>query len=114
VVLTLAPEAGEGFFPVDRFHVAALEVIVTAVERFAYLGQLLQISGHRVFDEVVGGTAGFGSQLLQSGLGFWPEIYFHIASLESGASCVKKLLGFQKPQGHSTRIAFKLPRPHAF
>jgi len=37
-----------------------------------------------------------------------------MASLESGASCVKRLLGFQKRQGRSTPFAFKLPFPHAF
>lgn len=64
VVFTLAAEAGECVFTVERLHAAALEVVVAAVERFAYLGQLLQISGHCVFDEIIRGTAGFGGQLL--------------------------------------------------
>ena len=85
----LAPEAGEGFFTIDRFHPAALEVIVAVVERFASLGELLQISGHCVFDEIVGGTASHGGQFLQAGFGFWPEVYFHKASLERRTACVK-------------------------
>jgi hypothetical protein len=90
VVFTLAPEAGEGFFTIDRFHAPAFEVVVAAVEGFAYLGQLLQISRHGIFDEIIRGTASFGSQLLQTRFGFWPEIYLHKTSLESGASRVKK------------------------
>ena len=89
LVFTLPPETGEGFFTIEGFHAPALEFVVAAVERFVYLGQLLQISGHRVFDEIVGGTASLCSQLLQSRFGFWPEVYFHMGSLERSAGPVK-------------------------
>jgi hypothetical protein len=108
-VFTLAPETGEGFFTIERLYAPALEVVVAAVERFAYLGQLLQISGHGVFDEVVGGAPGLGGELLQPRFGFWPEVYFHMASLESGAGCVKNKTATIAP-----RLVLKLPRLHAF
>jgi hypothetical protein len=62
-VFTSAPETGECFFTIEGFHAPALEV--------------------------VRGTASFGGQLLQSGFGFWPEVYLHKASLERRAGCVK-------------------------
>lgn len=92
MVFTLAPETGEGFFSIERFHALALEVVVAAVKRFAYLSQFFQVSGHCVFDEVVRSTASFGGQLLQSGFGLRPEVYFHMVSLERSGGCVKKSL----------------------
>jgi hypothetical protein len=88
-VFTFAPEAGEGFFAIDRFHAATLEVVVAAVEHFAGLGELLQISGYCVFDKIVGGAASLGGQFLQPRFGLWPEVYFHKASLERRSACVK-------------------------
>lgn len=57
--LALLAQAGEGFFAVDGLHLSALDVVIAAVEHFAHLAQLLEVSGHRVLDKLVGGTAGF-------------------------------------------------------
>jgi hypothetical protein len=69
-VFTFAAEAGEGFFAVNRLHATALKVVVAAVQHFATLGEFLQVSGQCVLDEVVGGAAGFGGELLQAGTRF--------------------------------------------
>jgi hypothetical protein len=77
VVRALAPESVKGFFTLDRFHSAGLEVIVSAVKHFSDLGQFLQISRHCLFDEFVGRAPGFGGEFLKARFGFWPKLYLH-------------------------------------
>jgi hypothetical protein len=78
--LTL-PQAFEEGLAVDRLDATALDVVVSAIEHFARLGEFLQISSHRVFDQVVGSTSGFRGEFLQAGFGFGTEMDFHEVSL---------------------------------
>jgi hypothetical protein len=70
---------------------AALEVIVAAVKRFTYLGQLLQISRHCVFDEIVGGHGQSWRPALEAGIRFLAgNLLSHGYSRETFClSCVK-------------------------
>jgi len=76
-LFTLAPEPGKGLFPVDGLNTAALDVIVAGIQRLAHLGQLCQISGHRVLDKLVSRPAGFFGKLVKAGFGFRLETHFH-------------------------------------
>src|SRR5262245_51835099 len=59
--LALFAQLPEGLLAVDRFHPAALEIVVAAVERLADRGDLFEIPGKGVFDDVLGSTsAGLG------------------------------------------------------
>ena len=63
-------QIGESFLAVHRLHTAAFEVVIASVEILAELGELLQISSHRVLDEIVGSAPSFGGQFLKAGFGF--------------------------------------------
>jgi len=55
--VTFAPESSKGFFPLNRLHTTAFQIITAAIKHFPRLGEFLQVSGHGVLDEVIGGAA---------------------------------------------------------
>ena len=56
--------SGKGFFAVDGLHPTALDVVIAAVEHFTYLAQFIEVAGHSVLNQLVGGTAGFSHPVI--------------------------------------------------
>ena len=89
-LLAFAAEIGEGLFAVDRLHPTTLQIVVPLVERVAKLDHFFEISGHRVFDQIVGRATAFACQLLQAGFGFRTEVDFHGFKSSRWARLVKR------------------------
>jgi len=62
---------GNGFDP------TAFQVVVAAVEHLGRLGELGNVTSHRIRKKVVGGASGFVDQLVNGGLQVRGEMYFH-------------------------------------
>jgi len=54
LALVLFAQRPEGLLAVDRFHPIALEIVVAAVERLADGGDLFEVSGKGILDDVLG------------------------------------------------------------
>lgn len=78
-------------FAVDGFHPATLQVIIAAVEHFARLCKLVEISGNNILNQFTRGASGFGCQFVEFGLQVGGEVYFHgfrvSESFHSGKCC---------------------------
>ena len=86
----MSDQGGNGaFFAIHGLHATALQIIVASVERFAGTGEFLEISGHCIFDDIVGRTACLCGKLLDPGLDFRMEVKFHGVSLDNHVFRVK-------------------------
>src|SRR5712671_3303344 len=83
------PGAQTTFFTIDRLHLAAFDVVIAAIEHLAYLGDFLQVPGHRVFHEIIGGAPALRCQFVRAGFSFRLEMHVHPASGGSPAGSVK-------------------------
>src|SRR5438067_7619604 len=63
---------------VDRLELAALEVVVPAVEDLAELGDLVQVADQRVFNQVVCVATSLLGKLVELGLRLWCEVDLHV------------------------------------
>jgi hypothetical protein len=75
--LGLLAQLGKGGFAADGLDAAALNVVITAAEQVADLGQLSEVSAHSVLDEFIGSAAGRRSKLLEKGFGFGLKVNDH-------------------------------------
>ena len=64
----LFAEVGNNLVAGDGLHLAAFQIVVTAVEQFAHLYKLGDVRGHGVLNQLVGRTPGFDDQLVNLGL----------------------------------------------
>jgi hypothetical protein len=76
VLFTFA-KALEECLTVNGLHLAAFQVVVTPVEHFACLRKLGNVPGNGVLKKLVRRKPGFDRQLVNLGLQFWGEMYFH-------------------------------------
>ena len=75
-------------FTLGRLYASTLQVVVTATQCFLNLSKFLEISSHRIFNQFVGSATALAGQLLQAGLGFRTEAYFHESKSKSrGLRC---------------------------
>jgi len=66
------------FLAGDQLNLAALDVVIAAIERFANLRQFVEITGHGIFDQLVSGTPSLRYPLLDLGLKFRiVELHLH-------------------------------------
>jgi RHS repeat-associated protein len=75
--LALLAQLLKGLIAVDGLNAATLYVIVAAIQHVAHLGQLCEVSGHRVFDELIRRTASRRGKLLETRFGFRLEVHYH-------------------------------------
>src|SRR5450432_1418906 len=76
--LVLAPaKVCKECFAVDGLDPAALQVVITAIEQFPSLVQLLKVPDHYIFNQFAHFASGFPCQLVQFGFEVWVEMHFH-------------------------------------
>jgi hypothetical protein len=67
---------------IDGLHPAAFQVVITAVEHLARLGQFFEVPGHGILDQLVGSAAGFRYPPVYFRLQVWiTEVQVHVSKI---------------------------------
>jgi hypothetical protein len=73
----LFTQAGYNLVAGDWLHSAAFQVVITAIEHFARVHKLGNLSGQSVLKQLVRRTSSLADQLVNLGLQGSGEMYFH-------------------------------------
>jgi hypothetical protein len=79
--LALFAQLPECLLGIDRFHPAALEIVVAGVERLADRSNLFQVPSEGVFDDVSGRTSAGLGEILQFVGRFGRDVHSHAATV---------------------------------
>ena len=67
---------------VDWLHPATFQVVIPAVWHLARLGQLFEVAGDRILNQLVGAAAGFRNPTVYFRLQVWIiEVYIHVPKI---------------------------------
>jgi hypothetical protein len=72
-----SPEPRECFFPWNRCHPTAFEVVVTPIKRLSREGDILEEIGNNVLDQLIAWPAALAGQLIKLRLHVGFETDFH-------------------------------------
>ena len=98
VFFTLAQTFKKGF-AVDRFHPAALEIVIAAVQHAAYFCKFVNATGDKVLHQFIGLAPGPGGQIGQFLFKLRREMYFHELRLGRTGAGVKRARSIPDQQG---------------
>jgi hypothetical protein len=107
-------QTGKGFLTVDRLHLAALQVIVSAIELLAHSRELVKVSGNNILNQFIRWPPGFGCQLVELGLQIVVKVHFHDFKIrESRRGGNREMVAnLERPTDKSSRLLMIDPRDH--